>query len=183
MTTPERSLPATLVGLQAAAMRGFRALEQVYDATPPAQRSAPFGRPAGAGADPAGASSAASRDRDLQDVVNHLHAWHVLLLGWLDDISAGRVPAYPAEGRSWAELDALNLELRDRYRVRDVDAAWSRLQTSHVGALARVGALDEGELFDGARFAWLGGAPLAEPVHECLGGHYAWAVEAIGARR
>ncbi|MGX5695959.1 ClbS/DfsB family four-helix bundle protein [Agromyces soli] len=186
MATPEHPLPTTLIGLQAAAMRGFRALEEVYDATPDAQRSAPFARAVGGGegAEASGGTSTATpRDRDLQDVVNHLHAWHVLLLGWLDAIAAGRAPAYPAEGRGWAQLDELNRELRDTYRVREFDTAWRRLQTSHVGVLARVGALDEAELFDAARFAWLGGSPLAEPVHECLGGHYAWAVETIESRR
>lgn len=186
MATPEHALPTTLVGLQAAAMRGFRALEERYDGMTAAERAAAFTR-TGAVRDASGAASAApaagARDRDLQDVLNHLHAWHVLLLGWLDAVAAGDEPAYPAEGRTWAALDALNVELRDRYRVRDLDRAWSRLQTSHVGVLARVGALDEAELFDATRFGWLRGSPLAEPVHECLGGHYEWALATIEVRR
>lgn len=161
-------------------MRGFSTLEDAIAEIPRARRSAPFTMDAQG--DASSAAEAPSRDRDLQDVVNHLHAWHVLLLEWLDAVEADRVPAYPAEGRSWAELDLLNRELRDKYRVRRLGPAISRLQTSHVGALARVGALDETMLFDEDRFDWLGGAPLADPVHECLGGHYAWAVAAIGGR-
>jgi hypothetical protein len=145
---------------------------------------------AAAPADPAGASltapeatdaaAAAPRDRDAVDVLNHLHAWHVLLLGWLDADAAGREPAYPAEGYTWRDLDRLNRDLRDRYRGDgDFDAARARLRASHRSALARIDALDDAAIFSDGR-PWLKGATLAEPVHECLGGHYTWAIGALG---
>lgn len=171
--------PETAIALQAAAMRGFRTLEEVIDVIPPATRDRPFPVPA-TSAEASGVPGTA-RDRDLQDVLNHLHAWHVLLLGWLDAIDRGGAPAYPADGYGWSRLDALNLSLRDEYRVKNVSRALARLQTSHAAALARVSALGDDVLFDADRFDWLGGS-LAVPVHECLGGHYAWAVEAIAAR-
>ncbi|MFK4728169.1 ClbS/DfsB family four-helix bundle protein [Agromyces mediolanus] len=162
--------PETPIALQAAAMRGFSTLEAAVDAIPAAERDAPF-------------TANGGRDRDLQDVLNHVHAWHELLLGWLSAIERGETPAYPAEGHGWNELEALNTELRDRTRTRGgAERAFARLQGSHAVALARVGALDRDVLFDPARFDWLGG-PLAEPVHECLRGHYEWAVQAIGAAR
>lgn len=168
--------PSSAVALQAAAVRGFRTFEDVIDDLPRERWDAPFPAPDGFGE-----SHPAGRDRDLQDVLNHLHAWHELLLGWLDAVDRGRRPAYPAEGYRWAELDVLNLKLRDRYRIRDAAHAWARLQASHAAALGRVSGISEDVLFDEERFDWLDGA-LAEPAHECLGGHYAWAVEAISAR-
>lgn len=162
--------PETQIALQAAAMRAFRNLEAVFDAIPPSERDAPF-------------RDRDRRDRDLQDVLDHVFAWHELLLGWIAGIERGETPAYPAEGFSWSELDELNLSLRDRTRTRGgAERAFARLQGSHAVALAKVGALDADVLFDATRFPWLGG-PLAEPVHECLGGHYDWAVGAIGAAR
>jgi hypothetical protein len=131
------------------------------------------------------AAAAAPRDRDAVDVLNHLHAWHVLLLGWLEADAAGREPAYPAEGYTWRDLDRLNRDLRDRYRGDgDLDAARERLRASHRAALARIDALDDAAIFSDGR-PWLKGATLAEPVHECLGGHSAWAVgslEGLAAR-
>jgi len=118
------------------------------------------------------------RDRDATDVVNHLHAWHVLLGGWLDEDAAGRTPAFPAEGYSWAQLDALNRMLRDRYRGEgELGAARERLRASHRTALARIEALSDADLFETER-RWAHGT-LAEPVHECLGGHYEWALRAL----
>ncbi|MBM7503192.1 ClbS/DfsB family four-helix bundle protein [Agromyces aurantiacus] len=121
----------------------------------------------------------APRDRDVVDVLNHLHAWHMLLLGWLEADAAGRAPAYPADGYTWRDLDRLNRDLRDRYRGDgELAAARERLRASHDAALARIDALDDRAIFDEGK-AWLGGATLAEPVHECLGGHYAWAIGAL----
>lgn len=125
------------------------------------------------------AATPARRDRDAVDVLNHLHAWHVLLLGWLEADAAGRAPAYPAEGYGWRDLDRLNVDLRDRYRGDgDLATARERLRASHRSVLARIDALDDAAIFSDGR-PWLRGATLAEPVHECLGGHYAWALGAL----
>ncbi len=163
MTAPE-----TRDALIDAADLCLSAFERAVDDVPEAERTAPF---AGTG-----------RDRDLRDVVNHLHAWHVLLLGWLDADAAGRSPAFPAEGYDWASLDDLNLALRDRYRDVDLEAARRRLRTSHAEVLARLAGIEDASLYDPSRHPWLRGA-LAEPVHECLGAHYDWAIEAVGAAR
>lgn len=127
----------------------------------------------------ADAAGPARRDRDAVDVLNHLHAWHMLLLGWLAADATGREPAFPAEGYTWRDLDRLNHDLRDRYRGDgDLAAARERLRASHRSALARIDALDDAGIFSDGK-AWLRGATLAEPVHECLGGHYAWALAAL----
>ncbi|WP_350349530.1 ClbS/DfsB family four-helix bundle protein [Agromyces sp. G08B096] len=176
------STPTTRAALEAAAVRGFRELDTRIESIPEPARSAPFAPRAEPSA------SAPPRDRDLQDVVNHLHAWHLLLLGWLDADAAGTTVAYPAEGFTWDALEVLNLELRDRHRIDSRRAASAlakardRLRASHVDVLTRLEALSDADLFEPGGRAWLGG-PLAEPVHECLGGHYAWAVDAIEAAR
>ncbi|MGR0320662.1 ClbS/DfsB family four-helix bundle protein [Agromyces sp. ZXT2-3] len=119
------------------------------------------------------------RDRDAVDVVNHLHAWHVLLLDWLAADDAGKEPAYPADGYTWRDLDRLNRDLRDRYRGDgDPDTARERLRASHRSTLARLDAMTDAQIFADGR-GWLRGATLAEPAHECLGGHYAWALGVV----
>lgn len=162
------SVPTNRVQLEAAAVRGFHRFDEAIERIPKAERTAPFPR--------------AGRDRDILDLIDHLHAWHQLLLGWLDAEREGRPVAYPAEGYTWAQLDELNAALRERYRGPALAEARERLRESHITVLARVDALSDEELFDPAAHEWLGG-PLAEPVHECLGGHYAWALETLDAAR
>lgn len=180
------SIPTTRAELVRQAEERFDRLEDAIDdaiAAPPVDAAIPSAADAEATPD---AAATAPRDRDAVDVLNHLHAWHVLLLGWLDADAAGREPAYPAEGYTWRDLDRLNRDLRDRYRGDgDLVAARERLRASHRSALARIDALDDDAIFSDGR-PWLKRATLAEPVHECLGGHYAWAIgalEGIVARR
>ncbi|MGR2752188.1 ClbS/DfsB family four-helix bundle protein [Agromyces arachidis] len=160
------------------AEEGFDRLDDAVDELIASGAASETARPDD-GPEAAEAAATGPRDRDAVDVLNHLHAWHMLLLGWLEADAAGRVPAYPAEGFTWADLDRLNRKLRDRYRGEgDLDVARDRVRASHRSALARIDALDDDAIFAEGR-PWLGGATLAEPVHECLGGHYAWAVGAL----
>ncbi|MFE6256036.1 ClbS/DfsB family four-helix bundle protein [Agromyces sp. NPDC057865] len=163
------ALPETRSDLLDEARRAFAGLDDAIDRIPEPQRSSAF-------------PDAALRDHDVRDVVNHLHAWHVLLDGWLDAAAVGRTPAFPAEGYDWVSLDELNHVLRDRYRGVALAAARARLRTSHDRLLVRVAGIDEAELYDASRHPWSSG-PLAEPMHECLGGHYEWAIGAIAAAR
>ena len=169
------TIPTHRADLVRQAEERFDQLEDAIDDMVAAARASPA-TPAEAETD---AAAPDRRDRDAVDVLNHLHAWHILLLGWLDADAAGRAPGYPADGYTWRDLDRLNRDLRDRYRGDgDLDAARERLRASHRSVLARSDALDDAAVFsDGRR--WLGGATLAEPVHECLGGHYAWALGAL----
>ncbi|WP_353828490.1 ClbS/DfsB family four-helix bundle protein [Agromyces sp. SYSU T0242] len=167
------TIPADRATLVRRATEGFADLERALDV----RDDAPFPTPA----TPADPAAAPPRDRDAADVVNHLHAWHVLLLGWLAAAASGGSAAYPADGYRWRDLDRLNRDLRDRYRDDgDLDRARDRLRASHASALARLDAMTDAAIFVEPR-AWLGDATLAEPVHECLGGHYAWAIGALGA--
>ena len=53
------------------------------------------------------------RDRNIRDVLAHLHEWHLMLLGWYRAGLEGVKPAIPAEGHSWQTLPALNRLIHD----------------------------------------------------------------------
>ena len=72
----------------------FAALLALIESLPPGRLSEQF---AGSG-----------RDRNVRDVVAHLHAWHILLERWYSDGTAGGSPSIPAEGYSWARLAELD---------------------------------------------------------------------------
>ncbi|WP_353808429.1 ClbS/DfsB family four-helix bundle protein [Agromyces sp. SYSU T00194] len=122
------------------------------------------------------------RDRSVADVLAHLRAWHALFVGWVEADAAGEVPAFPADGYTWDELDELNVELRERFRLDDLDRAIEALHASHAAAEAALDGLDDEVLADPARYPWLGGQTLLEVAHECLGGHYVWARDELRAR-
>ena len=119
--------------------------------------------------------------RTTTDVLAHLHAWHSLFEGWMEAQGADEAVAYPAEGYTWKELDALNEALYKAHAGRSYDVVREALVESHGRVLALVAAIPESELAEDSIHEWLGGQALGGVAHECLGSHYEWALGTLEA--
>lgn len=120
-----------------------------------------------------------ARDRNVRDVLAHLHAWHLLLEGWYEDGMIGGSPAMPADGYSWRDLDALNVVLRARWTGSPIEDVERRLDASHAGLQRLVAVHSDDQLFDESAFVWTRGSRLGGLCLECGGNHYRWARKAI----
>lgn len=114
-------------------------------------------------------------DRRVADVLAHLYAWHVIFDGWVAQDRAGSVPAFPAEGYTWATLDDLNDTLYTTHRDRSYEALRAMLVASHHDMLTLIQTFSQEELTERGHFPWLGDQSLGDVAHECLGAHYEWA--------
>ena len=124
---------------------------------------------------------AAWRDRRTTDILTHLHAWQVLLDGWLEDDAAGRPVHYPALGYSWTSLRELNDHLYERHLLLPYASARDLLVASHARAIALIETQTADRLARPGAIAWLGDETLATVAHECLGAHYAWGGRVLDA--
>ncbi|KRA23102.1 hypothetical protein ASD65_00720 [Microbacterium sp. Root61] len=147
--------------------RELAALNALIDSVPLEERDAAF--------------EGSGRDRNLRDIVAHLHAWHLILQDWYVSGTAGGSPAIPAEGYSWEQLDELNEVLRQQWQDTGLEDMRALTATSHAQLQDMLLQFDDEQLFDPAGFAWTGGAPLGEFAHECAGNHYLWADGVIRA--
>ncbi len=119
--------------------------------------------------------------RRVADILTHLHAWHVIFEGWISQARTGATPAYPAEGYTWRDLDALNEALYEAYHARSYAAARSMVIASHRAATQLVATFSDDELARTGLFDWLGPDSLGSVAREYLGGHYAWAQSVLDA--
>lgn len=119
--------------------------------------------------------------RTTTDVLAHVHAWHALFEGWMEAHKSGDQVAYPAEGYSWNELDALNEALYKAHAGRPYEAVRAALVDSHDAVMEIVAAIPEPELVERSRHEWLGEEALGDVAHECLGAHYEWALGTLEA--
>ncbi|MEM8896835.1 MAG: ClbS/DfsB family four-helix bundle protein, partial [Bacteroidota bacterium] len=46
-------------------------------------------------------------NRNIRDVLGHLHHWHQLFLGWYEEGMAGKKPDIPAKGYTWRKTSDL----------------------------------------------------------------------------
>ena len=119
--------------------------------------------------------------RTTTDVLAHLHGWHGLFAGWLEAHAAGGPVAYPAEGFTWDDVDALNGIIFRTHQGRPYLTMRTALEESHQRVMALLVDISGDDLTSTQSFAWTGGVPLVEIAHECLGGHYEWALDILAA--
>ena len=145
----------------------FAGLLELIESLPPERLSGPF--------------TGSGRDRNLRDVVAHLHAWHILLERWYSEGTTGGSPSIPAEGYSWRRLAELNEDLRQQWQDTTLAELLPLLRASHESLQAMVALHTDAELDDAAAYAWTRGTALGEFALECGGNHYAWARDTITA--
>ncbi len=132
-------------------------------------------------AHPAASLGRAYLGRTTTDVLSHVHAWHTLFEGWIEADRAGDTVAYPAEGFTWRDLDALNESLYSLHAGGDYDSARAALVASHDRVCALVEGIPELELTTPESQEWLGDESLGDIAHDCLGAHYEWALGVLQA--
>ncbi len=109
-----------------------------------------------------------------KDHIAHLADWERLFFGWYDAGTRGENPPLPAEGYTWADMDALNqkmYEFRRNDQLEHVLADWNET-SRRLGQFTQ--AMNEPDLFTQGRFAWTGRGTLAGYVFECGPNHYRW---------
>jgi hypothetical protein len=154
--------PTTAAALSEASQRNFAALLQLVDGFSREQRTAEF--------------AFADRDRNVRDVLAHLHHWHLMMLGWYADGSAGRPVHAPAPGHTWRTLPALNAEIWAQYQDVPLDQVREQLQASHDQLQALIGAQHDPELFTKKHYAWTGSTSLGAYLVSSTSSHYDWAI-------
>ncbi|MCL3860704.1 ClbS/DfsB family four-helix bundle protein [Actinotalea sp. K2] len=148
--------------LLASSDRAYTALATVLDRLPRTALQAPF--------------PFEDRDRCVRDVLGHLHAWHLMMLGWYDEGSRGLRPAIPAPGHTWRTLPALNQEIWERYQEVDLSVVRADLDASHRQIQDLIGRHTDAELFTKRLYPWTGTTSLGAYLVSATASHYTWAV-------
>ena len=118
-------------------------------------------------------------NRNIRDVLAHLHHWHKLFLGWYSIGLKGQKPDVPAKGYSWKDSRALNTEIQRKYTTVPLNDILSLLQDSHLQVHQTISKHSEKELFEKKRFNWTGSSNLATYLRGASSSHYDWALKLI----
>ena len=139
------------------------------------------------------------RDRNVRDVVVHVHEWHLLLIDWVEANLAGTAlegsaleggalegtalegtarPFLP-HGYTWTTYAPMNAAFRDAHQGTTLPEALALVGASR----ARVRALIEGrtdeELFTKKYFSWTGTTSLGAYCVSVTSSHDEWAMKKI----
>ncbi|MEW7289986.1 ClbS/DfsB family four-helix bundle protein [Aquimarina sp. 2304DJ70-9] len=118
-------------------------------------------------------------NRNIRDVLAHLHHWHLMMLDWYNIGMTGNKPDMPAKGHTWKTTPDLNREIQKKYSQTEVSVVKKALQNSFDELQKIINHHTEEELFEKRRFKWTGTTSLASYLISATSSHYDWANKLI----
>lgn len=118
-------------------------------------------------------------NRNIKDVLLHLHEWHLLMLEWYKVGMRGDKPEMPEKGYTWKTLPKLNLEIWKRNKNVEPQVAKKLLDRSYKLTQEMIKKHSEEELFTKNKYKWTGSTSLGEYLISNTSSHYNWAFKLI----
>lgn len=118
-------------------------------------------------------------NRNVRDVLAHLHHWHLMFLDWYRVGMGGRKPEMPAKGYTWKMNAELNKAIQKQYANTTLDENRTQLNESHEKIRRIINKHTDEELFEKKKYAWTGSTSLGQYLVGASSSHYDWAIKLI----
>ncbi|TXN37147.1 ClbS/DfsB family four-helix bundle protein [Flagellimonas hymeniacidonis] len=118
-------------------------------------------------------------NRNIRDVLGHLHHWHLMFLNWYEVGMKGESPHIPAKGYNWRTLPDLNKKIYERYKNLGLDEVREKFNTSHAEIMNLVASHSNKELFERKYYGWTRNNAMGAYIIGVLSSHYDWALKLI----
>lgn len=118
-------------------------------------------------------------NRNIRDVLTHVHQWHLMLMEWYKVGMSGTKPEMPAKGYTWKTMPDLNQKIWEDYQQTDLMKAKTLLNGSFEDVQQLIRTHSDEELFEKKRYKWTGTTSLAAYLISATSSHYDWALKLI----
>ncbi len=118
-------------------------------------------------------------NRNVRDVLAHLHEWHLMFLGWHKVGMKGEKPDMPAKGYTWQTMPDLNLEIWKKYQPTSLTSAKTKLKKSYAKVIQVIEQHSDKELFTKKKYKWTGSTSLGAYLIANSSSHYVWGIKII----
>ncbi|MEO1032834.1 MAG: ClbS/DfsB family four-helix bundle protein [Bacteroidota bacterium] len=118
-------------------------------------------------------------NRNIRDVLMHLHHWHGMMLNWYDVGMRGEKPDMPAKGYTWKTTPELNIWIQKQYTDIPLEKAKILLKESYSKVIHLTNSHSNDELFEKKRYKWTGSTSLGAYLISTTSSHYDWALKLI----
>ncbi|EAE8347017.1 ClbS/DfsB family four-helix bundle protein [Listeria monocytogenes] len=119
------------------------------------------------------------RDKNIRDVLVHLHEWHKMALKWYEVGMREEKPFMPAEGYTWKTTPALNLVIWQKYQTTGLEEAKKLLADTHHEEMRIIAVHSNEELFTKKYYKWTNTTSLGAIFISSTSSHYDWAIKKI----
>jgi len=118
-------------------------------------------------------------NRNIRDVLAHLHEWHLMMERWYTEGMKGDKPVIPADGYTWKTTPELNREIWEKYRHSDLSDIRSNFESTHNRIYSIIKKHSNEELFEKKRYKWTGSTSPGAHLISATSSHYDWALKLI----
>lgn len=120
------------------------------------------------------------RDKNLRDVLTHLHQWHNMMKNWhrIGTIEKG-LPQVPGESYTWRTLPELNHKIWVQCQSIPLEDSKGLLQQSHQKMMELIEGHTNEELFEKKVYPWTKTTTLGAYFVSSTASHYDWALKKL----
>ncbi len=118
-------------------------------------------------------------NRNIRDVLAHLHHWHLMMLDWYQVGMKDQKPDIPAKGYTWKTTPKLNKSIWEKYSNSDLAEIRKLFHQSHKKVRGIINKHSNEELFTKKRYKWTGSTSLGAYLISSTSSHYDWAIKLI----
>lgn len=117
------------------------------------------------------------RDENIRDVLYHLYGWHQILIDLMKKNPNPPIELRP--GYTWKNLNELNYTIKKEAESFTLQQVLHRLDETHQNLMKVVQKLSNDTVNARGLYPFTAPSVLGEFIHECMGGHYQWAINTI----
>ncbi|MBR9923083.1 MAG: ClbS/DfsB family four-helix bundle protein [Bacteroidetes bacterium] len=118
-------------------------------------------------------------NRNIRDVLMHLHHWHIMMIDWYQIGMKGGKPDMPAKGYTWKTTPELNRWIWGKYKYTPLEDAKKDFKSSYEKVRSLIEKHSDEELFEKKRYKWTGTTSLGAYLVSATSSHYDWALKLI----
>ncbi|MCZ2101207.1 MAG: ClbS/DfsB family four-helix bundle protein [Chitinophagales bacterium] len=118
-------------------------------------------------------------NRNVRDVLTHLHHWHLMVMDWYNVGMKGEKPDIPAKGYTWKDTPSLNKKIWEDYQRVSLKDSKNLLKNSYTEIQQIIEKHTNEELFEKKKYKWTGTTSLAAYLISATSSHYDWAIKVI----
>lgn len=118
-------------------------------------------------------------NRNIRDVIAHLHHWNKLLLSWYDVGLSGEKPPMPAKGYTWKTLPEFNRKVQEQWSNTALYEARELFKQSFLELRKIIKSHTQEDLFEKKKYKWTGTTSMAAYFISATSSHYDWALKLI----
>jgi len=119
------------------------------------------------------------RDKNIRDILAHLHHWHIMMLDWYKVGMNGDKPHMPEKDYTWQMIPQLNQEIWKQYQQTSYEEVLELIQNSFLKIQELIHKHSNDELFEKKRYKWTGTTSLGSYLISASSSHYDWAIKKL----